>query len=116
MQSIRFLVGAADLLEKALGRSDFEMLAVRTFALVAEAGGRPIPQGTIRDRLNVSESTVSRNIAILSAGNPIRGGAQLIESSEDPLYRRRKLVKLTASGRSLAESLESLYINISTGA
>ena len=95
---------------RTMGRGEIELNVIRVFCLVAEAGGRPIPQASIRERTGLAESSVSRNVAMLSIGatasNP---GPKLLESYEDPEYRRRKLVKLTAAGKRFVEALETIH-------
>jgi DNA-binding MarR family transcriptional regulator len=94
-------------------RTNCELEVQRMFYLIAELApdGRAVPQATLRDRLGLQESTCSRNVAQLSKGAAIsQPGPRLIESAEDPDYRRRKLIKLTPAGirfhQSLIEILE----------
>lgn len=57
-------------------------------------------------RLAVEQSSVSRNCALLGPGlSPSEPGYGLLETYEDPHYRRRKLVKLTPRGELLRDAL-----------
>lgn len=83
---------------------DTEMLVqtMRTFLNVAMAN-EPISMQKLVINLNMPQSTLSRNVATLSAINRHREkGHELVESFEDPTDRRNKLVKLTYKGERLA--------------
>jgi DNA-binding MarR family transcriptional regulator len=89
-------------------RTNCELEVQRMFYLLADLApdGRAVPQATLRDRLGLQESTCSRNIAQLAKGATIsQPGPRLVESAEDPEYRRRKLVKLTPAGIRFNEAL-----------
>lgn len=64
----------------------------------------------LSDRVGVSQSSMSRNIAALSEthryGKP---GYDLVYATEDPAERRRKIVKLTPKGRRIAASLSEVF-------
>lgn len=86
---------------------DTEMLVqtMRTFLNVAMANKSISMQKLILD-LKMPQSTLSRNVATLSAINRHREkGHELVESFEDPADRRNKLVKLTHKGERLAERI-----------
>ena len=56
-----------------------------------------------------SQAAISRNVAKLGNGLTMAdAGARLIEAYEDPSFRRRKLVKLTALGRECRGKLLAL--------
>lgn len=94
---------------RVMGRGSFEINAIQAFMIVTEAGGKPIPQGVIRQRLGWIESTMSRNVRIIGQGASFDElGPKLVESFEDPDYRRRKLVRLTATGKRFVETLQSI--------
>jgi DNA-binding MarR family transcriptional regulator len=59
----------------------------------------------LQDILNMSQSSVSRNVALLSIGTISNPGPRLIEAFEDPEYRRRKHVRLTARGKKLFDEI-----------
>lgn len=93
-------------------RTNLELECQRTFYLIAELcrNGQEVPQGMIRDRLGLADSTTSRNIAQLSVGATVANpGPRLVESREDPQYRRRKLVRLTAAGKRFIEAIETIH-------
>jgi len=93
-----------------MGRGELELNALRILFVIAPYGTRPIPQQTIREMTGLSEAAVSRNLAILGEGYTMHvKGPKLIESYQDPEYARRKLVKLTARGRSFMESLQGIF-------
>lgn len=79
---------------------------IAAFLYVAERG--EVPQADLEDATGVSQSSVSRNVSLLAGGLPSekREGYGLLETYDDPLYRRRKLVRLTEKGRALRWMLE----------
>jgi DNA-binding MarR family transcriptional regulator len=96
-------------LRAVMGRGEVELNALQILLIVASYKGRTVPQGTIRELIGLSESAVSRNLAILGEGNSIRApGPKLVESFEDPEYRRRRLVRLTTRGKALVETLQGI--------
>lgn len=98
-----------DLWTTVMGRGEVDINVLRIFYLVAQWRGDAIPQATVRDTLSLSEAGVSRNVALLSVGASVNTrGPGLIESFEDPEYRRRKLIRLTSKGRRFADSLENV--------
>jgi len=83
----------------------------RTFYLIAELtrNGNEVPQGMIKDRLGIPDSTCSRNIQQLGLGATIAApGPRLVESRVDPEYRRRKMIKLTQAGKRFIEAIEAI--------
>ena len=68
-----------------------------------------LPNITMKDlgiRLGVSQATMSRNVAALSKVHRLnRPGLDLIEATEDPLERRRKIVNLTPKGERVKQAL-----------
>ena len=57
---------------------------------------------TIAKDLNMAQSSVSRNVSLLSKWSWSRKeGLNFVEALEDPMERRRKLVKLTNRGKKL---------------
>ena len=56
--------------------------------------------------LNISQSSCSRNVAYLSQYHRLhKPGLNLLVSREDPMERRRKIVRLTSKGRRFVEKL-----------
>jgi len=63
----------------------------------------------LADRLGIAQSSASRNVAALSEWQSFRRpGHDLVRAEEDPRERRRKIVRLTAKGRALADRLAAL--------
>lgn len=85
--------------------SDIPVQQVLTLLVVAM--GNETPMADLADATGVGQSSVSRNVAILGQGiNPREQGYGLLEAYEDPEFRRRKLVRLTAHGKELVKELE----------
>jgi DNA-binding MarR family transcriptional regulator len=104
------LAEALTVLRGTMGRGEVELNALQILLIVASYKGRTVPQATIRELTSLSESAVSRNLAILGEGHTSRvPGPKLIESHEDPEYRRRRLVKLTPRGKQLMETLQGIF-------
>jgi DNA-binding MarR family transcriptional regulator len=87
-----------------------ESQAIAIFFVVCLDGGEDgISMQDISEKLDLAQSTVSRNVFKLSFTNRHRErGIDLLEAFEDPMERRRKLVKLTAKGRRVYDTLSDL--------
>lgn len=80
---------------------DAEMQA-QSIAVLLKVAKHPVPikMADIAEELGLSQSTVSRNVAYLGDWNRHKTkGHGLLEAYEDPMERRRKLVRLTAKGK-----------------
>lgn len=78
------------------------------FLTVAQAGG-PIPMPKIQDKLDLSQATVSRNVASLSELHwKKKKGHGLVRAWDDPQNGRQKLVELTVAGRRLSGIIDSI--------
>lgn len=109
LETVETLRSITSLWTEAMGRSEVELNTLRVFLTVAAAGGRPIQQSAVRDGIGLSEAATSRNIQMLSSGaTPTSKAPELIESYEDPQYRRRKLVRLTSRGEDLLREMHVL--------
>jgi DNA-binding MarR family transcriptional regulator len=87
--------------------SDAPARAISTFLSVAENPGKPIQW--YMSRLNLSQSSMSRNVAYLSRWKKYGvAGMDLVEANDDPQDRRFKLVTLTPRGTQLADALRQL--------
>ena len=103
------LLKAQEKFAQYLGKGDVELQAFSTFLVVAERTD-DFPMQDLQDILNLSQSSVSRNVALLSIGTVTNPGPRLIEAFEDPEYRRRKHVRLTARGKKLMDEIRDIYI------
>jgi DNA-binding MarR family transcriptional regulator len=98
------LLKAQEKFAEYLGKGDVELQAFSTFLVIAERVN-DFPMQDLQDILNMSQSSVSRNVALLSIGTISNPGPRLIEAFEDPEYRRRKHVRLTARGKKLFDEI-----------
>ena len=85
---------------------EIQAQGLSTFLVIAMNDPDPISMRVLADRVGIAQSSCSRNVAALGQihrhGRP---GHQLVESYEDPMDRRTKLVKLTPKGRRFAQML-----------
>ncbi len=89
---------------------DAEMQA-QSMAILLKIAKHPVPlkMAEIAEELGLSQSTVSRNVGYLGKLNRHKEqGHQLVEALEDPMERRRKLVRLTAKGKRFIKSLSEI--------
>lgn len=89
---------------------DAEMQA-QSIAVLLKVAKHPVPikMGEIAAELGLSQSTVSRNVAYLGDWNRHKkDGFKLLEAFEDPMERRRKLVRLTPKGTRFIKSLSDI--------
>ena len=83
------------------------MQTAQTFIAVALQPG--ITMKELSERVGISQASCSRNVAALSRVHRLnKAGMDLVVAAEDPMERRRKVVKLTAKGQRLAEALTKL--------
>jgi DNA-binding MarR family transcriptional regulator len=87
-------------------------IQAQSMAVLLKVAKHPVPikMAEIAEELGLSQSTVSRNVAYLGDWNRHKTkGHQMVEAFEDPMERRRKLVRLTAKGkRFIAELTETI--------
>ena len=87
------------------GNERFEWQTVDIFLTIADHLSE-IPQQELEREHGLSQAAISRNTAKLGNGLTMNDpGARLIESYEDPAYRRRKLVRLTARGKEFRDCI-----------
>jgi DNA-binding MarR family transcriptional regulator len=87
---------------------EIQTQTVAVFLVVAK-NPKPIKMQDIANELGLAQSSVSRNVAWLGSWSRHRKkGQELLEAYEDPMERRRKLVRLTAKGSRFAKSLSAL--------
>ena len=102
------LIEAGDAIGKALGSDRFEWQTAKIFLTICKHGGE-IPMQQVEKLTGWGQSSVSRHMAKLGQGITIREpGAQLVETFEDPEWRRRKIVRLTSLGRKLHDQLAAI--------
>jgi DNA-binding MarR family transcriptional regulator len=107
-KQIAKMIDAGKALAKVMQNERWEWQTTHTFLLVCFHGGE-VPMQEIEKQLDMGQATISRNVAKLGAGlTPDEPGARLIEATEDPYWRRRKIVRLTEKGKRFAEELISI--------
>ena len=86
--------------------SEMQAQTMTVFLIVVESHPTPVPMPEIARAAGLAQSSTSRNIAALGTyhrkGQP---GLKLLDSYEDPMDRRTKLVKLTPRGERFATIL-----------
>lgn len=88
--------------------AEIQTQTVAVFLVVAKHP-LPIKMQDIAEELGLAQSSVSRNVAWLGSwSRHHKKGQELLEAYEDPMERRRKLVRLTAKGERFAKSLSAL--------
>jgi len=87
--------------------SQLESQAVAVFFTVCNTEGADgVSMQLLAKKLDLAQSSVSRNVFKLSNVNRHKEiGIGLVESFEDPMERRRKLVKSTAKGKRVWSTL-----------
>lgn len=106
MKPLTLLAEQLSVIQKFLDKSDIPAQQILTFVHVAAV--EMIPMADLAELTGVGQSSVSRNAEALGDGKPRKPGHGLIESYEDPEYRKRKLVKLTPRGKHLKRALEKV--------
>ena len=88
---------------------DFTVSQLQLLALVALEPG--CTQARVYERLAQSDSSISRNIALLSEiGNRYRGGLSLISVKVNQQDRRERLLFLTEKGKRLFRDIEGDFL------
>ena len=86
--------------------ADISFSVALVLLLVAQAGDEGISLTDIASMANLGLSTVSRHVAHLGKINRHHEeGLNLIQTHEDPMERRRRLVTLTGKGRAFMNQL-----------
>lgn len=83
---------------------DMQMQTAAVFVTIALNEG--ITMKDLGQRCGLAQSTSSRNVALLSDKlRHDKDGYGLVVATEDPVERRRKIIKLTPRGKRVAASL-----------
>lgn len=88
--------------------ADMQAQTMLTLLYAAKLEGRPdgVSVKDIEKQLQVSSAAASRNVSGLTEeGIKKQGGLGLLETEEDPMYRVRKVIKVTPKGRRVLETL-----------
>ena len=89
--------------------SDCPIHFLGVFAALAGHGGE-MPMQELARVTGRSGSSITRAVVKLGAGSFRAPGYGWVEAYEDPQWRRRKLVRLTESGRQVSERLLDLVV------
>ena len=108
------LTDMLNVIAEVTGNGELQLQTLRMFAFVASRHPNEVSQREIEVELGMVQTTVSRNIAYLGKGmdrdgKGALGGYGLIKQETDPLYVKRKLVRLTPRGEQLASVLSSYF-------
>lgn len=86
---------------------EMQMQTAQTFIAVAMQPG--ITMKELSEKVGISQASCSRNVSALSRVHRLnKPGMDLVVAAEDPMERRRKVVKLTPKGQRLAETLKQV--------
>lgn len=88
--------------------TEMQTQTVAVFLCVAKSP-MPVRMSVIADETGLAQSSISRNVALLSqwSRHQVKGQG-LLEAYEDPTERRRKLVRLTKKGEKFAKSIADM--------
>jgi DNA-binding MarR family transcriptional regulator len=90
---------AIKVLQASTGNEELQAQAMLVFLFVASRHPGETSLGEVEKALSLNQTTASRNLGYLAKGNAkLPKGWQLVDTFEDPFYRRRKLCKLTKKG------------------
>lgn len=105
-QTERFRLRALYGMAEKLRGMDPDLPVVQMSVLFYVALHPEVAQKDIGEALNLPSSTASRSVASLSKYHRLgKMGLELVESYEDPVNRRVKLVRLTPKGASFIRNL-----------
>lgn len=90
-------------LREELKYSDMPAQMIQVFLEVAAMG--EVTQQDLEGKVGISRAAISRFLSILSVGAPLKPGLRLVETFEDPAWRRRKIVRVTARGKAVANRM-----------
>lgn len=105
------MLNAVQVIKENTGNPEIQAQAIQAFLLIAARHPTEIAMGEVEQRLNLTQTTTSRNLGYLSKGvtrsSDRQAGLGLIKVEEDPYYRKRKMCSLTPKGEKLAHTLSS---------
>lgn len=101
------VIEAIKVLNDEAGRNDIGSQTILTFLIIAQAGNSGLPQSQLLKLTGMTQAGVSRNLSRLGQGSPRDEGLRLVESHEDPMNRRHKVVSLTSEGRKVLEKIKA---------
>lgn len=86
---------------------DIQSQAMLSFIYIAMWSelDEPVYIKDVAEAVGVPSATASRNVTLLTKGTYRLNGLGLVTTHEDPLYRTRKIIKLTSVGKKLANRL-----------
>ena len=91
--------------------SHMESQTIAVYFYVCQYGGTDgVSMQTISKELGIAQSSVSRNCYKLGDRIKKGPGIGLLQSFEDPMERRRKLVRLTPRGKRVHSTLSELVV------
>jgi DNA-binding MarR family transcriptional regulator len=87
--------------------ADIQSQTIAVFLYVGlHSKSEGVPMTVIAEKLAMAQSSVSRNVSLLSKYSwRQKEGLNFLVAEEDPFERRRKLVKLTNRGKRLYETI-----------
>jgi DNA-binding MarR family transcriptional regulator len=111
VNSIRYLRAAVEEFRKLDPVMPAQTMA--HFLVIAERAPEEIGMKELAGMFGLSQSSTSRNVAYLGKvwktnSEGAVPGLDLVEAYEDPMERRRKLVRMTPKGKRVAEALAGL--------
>jgi hypothetical protein len=103
------MMNALRVLREATDNPELPVQTMQFFFYVAVRYPNEVPYGEVEKILGMSQASTSRNAAYLARGIPNRGhkGYGMVEVFEDPFYTKRKLIRLTAKGLTVAQQVTS---------
>lgn len=105
--ALGLVVGFIKAMHEVTDRNDLGSQTILTLLAVAQAGNGGLPQSQLVPLTGMTMAGVSRNVTRLSCGSSREEGWGWVESREDPMNRRYKIVTLTYKGKKVLEDIFS---------
>lgn len=110
-------------MDRQIGKQMFDMISafrkinneiqaqtIQTLLAVAMHNKKEMPMGDLAKLLGLSQASVSRNVSSFMKVDRHRNkGPNLMDTREDPMERRRKLVSLTNKGHMFFSELTNIW-------